>query len=307
MDDLIERLDLAGYSDAPRYNIQAVESATGLSARTLRSWERRYGVPAPRRDTHGRRLYADRDIAIIRWLMGRVDKGVAISRAVAMLPEEGGRDDRPPPQIDRLQLRLLQAIDWMDEEEVTRLLSEAMRTAPPEVVVLELIGPVLHRIGDLWQGGHMSVGSEHFGTNILRSTLVETFLRAPLPSRPQHIMVGCPPGELHDVGALVFALLLRRAGYPVTYLGANLESESLMADLRRIQPAALCLSATMPDAAAAVRSLYTTLASAFGGVLAYGGSAFGHDTDVEASTPGVFLGTDVRAGVDALSATLHGV
>src|SRR5947209_8781126 len=85
MDGGIEALDVHQYADDPRYNIQAVEKVSGLSSRTLRSWERRYGVPTPQRDDQGRRLYSERDVAIVRWLVARVQQGVAISRAAALL------------------------------------------------------------------------------------------------------------------------------------------------------------------------------------------------------------------------------
>ena len=302
MGDITEDLDRAGHSAAPRYNILAVEKATGLSARTLRSWERRYGVPAPHRDAHGRRLYSDRDIATVRWLMERVSQGVAVSRAAAMLSEPAEKGERPSPPLETLQLRLLQAIDWMDEEEVRRVLAQALQTAPVETVALELLQPVLYRVGDLWEAGRLSVGSEHFGTHLLRTALADFFEREPDPWRSQHIIVGCPPNELHDVGALVFALFLRRAGFRVTYLGANLEAESLMGDLRRIRPTALCMSATTADTAAALGALYGALTGTFPGVLAYGGRAFNAGPDVGATIPGVFLGADLRAAVDTLAA-----
>src|SRR5579871_4435805 len=81
----------SAHSDVPLYNIQAVAAATGVPTITLRSWERRYGVPAPHRDARGYRLYSERDIAVIRWLRERVARGVGISQAVNMLRalEEG--------------------------------------------------------------------------------------------------------------------------------------------------------------------------------------------------------------------------
>jgi DNA-binding transcriptional MerR regulator len=300
MDGMTERLDLAGQSNAPRYNIQAVEKSTGLSARTLRSWERRYGVPSPHRDEGGRRLYSDRDIAVIRWIRGRVEQGIAVSRAIALLDEGDSPSDRAVLRLEALQTRLLQAIDWMDEEEVRRILSLALPDFPLESVVLELIQPVLYRVGELWQSGRLSIASEHFGTHLLRTTLADQFRRAGETPRSHHIMVGCAPGELHDVGALVFALFLRRAGFPVTYLGASLEAESLMGDLQRLQPAALCLSATTAEAAAEVAALYRPAGVAFPGLLAYGGRGFELNGAIEGGMPGVALGTDALAAIDAL-------
>ena len=82
MERRTELPDLEPYSTVPRYNMLAVEKATGLSPRTLRSWERRYDVPAPQRAPGGHRLYSERDLALIRWLMEQV---------AGRPPDHGGR------------------------------------------------------------------------------------------------------------------------------------------------------------------------------------------------------------------------
>lgn len=45
-----------------------VTQLTGLSAHTLRAWERRYGVVEPARTERGHRLYFDADVAHLRLL-----------------------------------------------------------------------------------------------------------------------------------------------------------------------------------------------------------------------------------------------
>ena len=54
------------YQNHPLYNIKAVEQATGLTAATLRAWERRYEVCEPQRSESGYRLYSERDMAALR-------------------------------------------------------------------------------------------------------------------------------------------------------------------------------------------------------------------------------------------------
>jgi DNA-binding transcriptional MerR regulator/methylmalonyl-CoA mutase cobalamin-binding subunit len=307
MDRTTEPPDLSRYSAAPHYNIQAVEKATGVSSRTLRSWERRYGTPRPQRDESGRRLYSERDLVLIRWLTDRVGQGISIGRAVAMLAQEGteGQSSGPPPDLDRLQLRLLQAMDWMDEDEAAGVLALALETAPVETVVLDLIEPVMQRVGELWAGGRLSVASEHFGTHVVRSLLADLLRRSSPAWRPYHVLVGSAPGEQHDLGALVLALFLRHAGFRVTYLGANLEGESLKADLQRIRPHAVCLSATTRDAAEALAALYDTIGTTYHGVLAYGGSAFRGSPEDRVQVPGLFLGADAERAIDVLTAALQ--
>ena len=70
--------------NAPTYNLKAVVQETGLKADTLRAWERRYNLPRPQRTPSGHRLYSDRDIEILKWLVLRQEEGLSISRAVAL-------------------------------------------------------------------------------------------------------------------------------------------------------------------------------------------------------------------------------
>ncbi|MDQ3004962.1 MAG: MerR family transcriptional regulator, partial [Chloroflexota bacterium] len=71
-------------STTPAYNLKVVLKETGLAADTLRAWERRYGLPVPQRTAGGHRLYSQRDIETIKWLINRQADGLSISRAVDM-------------------------------------------------------------------------------------------------------------------------------------------------------------------------------------------------------------------------------
>ena len=75
-------------STTPAYNLKVVLKETGLAADTLRAWERRYGLPMPQRTAGGHRLYSQRDIETIKWLMKRQEEGLSISRAVDMWNEQ---------------------------------------------------------------------------------------------------------------------------------------------------------------------------------------------------------------------------
>src|SRR5512145_944070 len=85
---------MATANQNPIYNLKAVVQETGLKADTLRAWERRYGLPQPERSGGGHRLYSQRDMEIIKWLIDRQEEGMSISRAVDLWRslEEEGRD-----------------------------------------------------------------------------------------------------------------------------------------------------------------------------------------------------------------------
>src|SRR5688572_7067863 len=72
------------FDSTPLYNLKAVIQETGLKPDTLRAWERRYGLPEPDRTSGGHRLYSQRDIEVLKWLIARQEEGLSISRAVEL-------------------------------------------------------------------------------------------------------------------------------------------------------------------------------------------------------------------------------
>src|ERR1041384_8857923 len=81
-----ERLSMV--STAPAFTLKVVLKETGIPADTLRAWERRYALPVPQRSAGGHRLYSQRDIEPIKWLMKRQAEGLSISRAVDLCREQ---------------------------------------------------------------------------------------------------------------------------------------------------------------------------------------------------------------------------
>ncbi|MDV7400978.1 MerR family transcriptional regulator, partial [Arthrospira platensis SPKY1] len=71
-------------SKLPSFNLKVVIQETGIKPHTLRAWERRYGLPQPERTPGGHRLYSQRDIDIVKWLIHRQEEGLTISRAVEL-------------------------------------------------------------------------------------------------------------------------------------------------------------------------------------------------------------------------------
>jgi methanogenic corrinoid protein MtbC1 len=298
----------ASYSDVPLYNIQAVSAATGVPAITLRSWERRYGVPLPKRDQKGYRLYSERDVAVTRWLKERVQRGVGISRAINMLRTiEGGQltvESKTGFDLDALRQRLLDAATRLDETGVSQLVAEALIVASVEDVVLSLIQPVLQSMGEAWATGDLSVTTEHFASNILRNHVAQLLRISPAPVREARVVVACAPGELHDIGALALALFLRRRGFDVVYVGANVEPDDFIADVVAMNPDAVLLSAARPETAMAMRDMARALSSRYGGLVGHGGRAFDVAPELRDVVPGKYLGRDAAEATAALEDAL---
>ena len=304
---------LADLPDTPHYTIKHVCAQTGIQAVTLRAWERRYRVLKPERTAGNYRLYSERDVALLRWLKHQVDTGTVISRAAAELealrqagawPEAMPAPSRPTagasavPAAQYAEL-LYSALVALDEGQAGAVVAEAEANFDLANVCLEIIEPCLVAIGEAWYRGQIRIATEHFASQYLRGRLMALFQSLPLSPRGLRVVVGCAPGEFHEIGGLMLALFLRRGGYRVDFLGADVNISDLDEFVRAERPALICLSANSEATARELRTVQARLAGMrprpkFG----FGGRIFNLQPKLRESVPGIFLGEDARAARD---------
>jgi DNA-binding transcriptional MerR regulator len=308
---------IADLPDTPQLTIKFVCAQTGIRAVTLRAWERRYHVLRPQRTGGNYRLYSERDVALLRWMKNRVDGGLPISRAAEELnemrrarswpqpvaampePETGVRAAATPPA--GYSQRLFAALVALDEGQATAILTEATALFDLGAVCLDIIQPCLVSIGEAWYRGDIRIATEHFASQYLLGRLLGLFQSLPLRPRAPRIVVGCAPGEFHEIGSLMLALFLRRDGYRVDFLGADVHIGDLFEFARVERPALICLSANSDGTARELRTMQAKLSGMrprprFG----FGGRIFNTDPALRASLPGIFLGENADAARTAV-------
>ncbi|MGL4648665.1 MAG: MerR family transcriptional regulator [Caldilineaceae bacterium] len=326
------QIRLGDYATTPLYNIKAVVQATGISPSTLRAWERRYNMCRPQRSESGYRLYSDRDVAIIRWLKAQVDAGMAISQAVAWLDSLGGDDETHEQGIlptsgamqsihagaglptresvrsfEALRVDLSESLMNFDEIAAEQVMSEAFALYPLEQVGEQVVTPVLIDVGERWHRNEISITREHFATNYLLHRLTALLRTVPNLEGGPLLWVGCAPGELHEGGAVLLAIYLRRAGYQIHYLGQNLPIDDFVGEVRRRQPAMVLLSASTSEAAHGLRRMADELAHIEmpRPIIGYGGRIFIRQPDLRSQIAGVYLGDSAQEAVDTVGTMLH--
>jgi DNA-binding transcriptional MerR regulator len=299
--------------DEPRLKIGAACDQIGILPVTLRMWERRYGLVRPQRTSGNYRLYSERDIAILRWLKSRVDSGRSISTAAEDLERirrDGIWPDAPPALKARRPSRaeastfidrLFHCLTAHDENRAGRVIGEASSRFDLTSICLEILTPVLVEIGEAWHRGAIRIATEHFASSFIRGHLLSLFQSFPVARGGRRVLVGCAPGERHEIGSLMLALLLRREGSRVEYLGPDVELDDLIAYLGAETADWLCLSAATEATALALERVEPRLARLsrrprFG----FGGRAFLEAPSLRARVPGSFLGETADAGARAI-------
>lgn len=198
-------------------NIAALSRRTRVSPDTLRKWEQRYGVLRPERTAGGQRRYTEQDVARVEWLCARLAEGWRIGEAARVLQESAAA-----PHRDAAALRdaLVDAAQNGRAVNVPGLLDQVFSVLPLEEALAAVVAPALRAIGDAWQRGDVSVAQEHAVSACVRARLDQLIADARGGVRGTAVLA-CAPGEQHELGLLMLAVLLRADGWKVAYLGPD--------------------------------------------------------------------------------------
>lgn len=214
--------------------IGALSKRAGVSEHVLRAWETRYGLLSPTRSPGGFRLYSDADVRRVQRMRALLADGLSAAEAArAVLAEPDGAQPASGPLVVRLAeaggaAQLRAALDALDERAAHAVLDQLFGALTVEAVIRDVLMPYLHELGDRWERGEVTVGQEHFASNVIRSRLAALTAGWGAGQGPLALLA-CPSGELHDIALLSFGLVLRRTGWRVVFLGAD----SPMADVER--------------------------------------------------------------------------
>lgn len=313
------------FSTTPAFNLKVVLKETGLAADTLRAWERRYGLPAPDRTAGGHRLYSQRDIETIKWLIKRQAEGLSISRAVDLWNEQtasgtdplAGSDQgtfamvpaasvpyQPDTTLDSMRARWIQACMDFNEATAEQTLNQAFSIFPVEAVCVDVLQKGMSEIGNLWYQNHASVQQEHFASGLAMRRLDALLSASPAPTRNQTVLVGCPTDEWHTFTPLLLSLLLRRRGLSVIYLGANVPTEQFSNTVKTIKAKLVVLVAQQLISAATLQQTALALTSQNIPV-AFGGRIFSIHPSLPESISGYFLGNELNASIEEIELLLN--
>jgi MerR family transcriptional regulator, light-induced transcriptional regulator len=288
-----------------KYTVQEVESRTGVPAATLRQWERRYGCPMPQRAPSGYRYYGDEDLERIAQMKRYIDEGMPASRAAAMV-ERGSPLRSGPRPLHDLHRELLAALLELDGAAADRVIGEAHALYATEEVLLDIYPRIMVELGERWHDGRITTATEHYASSYIQGRLHQLLALAGHNAIGPRIIVACAPGDQHELGALTLAVMLRREGYAVTYLGPNNPVRDLVALATQMQAWGVMISAASADSVAQLfdqRQLLRGVAA----VLAFGGYGFDQDPASAAAIGGYYLGGSLRDALRHLHQIRSGV
>jgi len=206
-----------------QYPIRTVSEVTGVNAVTLRAWERRYGLIQPLRTPKGHRLYTQDDISLINDIQRRLADGTAISKIARDISSTSSDDTDSPADVwVHYRQRMVSAVEAFNESGLDTIYNDAMSLYPVDIVTLRLILPLLDDLGERWKTQPGRIAEEHFFSVYLRNKLGARFHHQNLRNNGPTLIAACLPGEHHEFGLLLFALMANSKGFRIILLGADL-------------------------------------------------------------------------------------
>ena len=234
------------------HRIHRVAKLTGLSKDVIRIWERRYGLVTPSRSSNRYREYSDQEVALLRFVKAQMEQGATIGALAAegcdllvarmQFATPVSAEEQQPH--DRLLDELIGSLDPLDKAGFERRLNGAVAVIPFEEALQRILLPLQRRVGELWHQGQLNIAVEHYVTKVIQQKMFSVMSQLPVNEFGSRVVIGCPAGESHEIGAQAVAYLAATRGCHVYYLGPNLPSSDLLAFCDRVKPDLVLLSIT---------------------------------------------------------------
>lgn len=216
-----------------KYSIKDLEQLSGIKAHTLRVWEQRYNIIAPKRTHTNIRYYDDADLQLILNISFLNRNGEKISRIARMSSQEISQLVRKisdsnleyPNQVNALVIAMVN----LDEDRFEKIISTNTLQFGFEATMLNIVYPFLAQIGIMWQTGSVNPAHEHFITNLIRQKLIVAIDGQSGPVNPyaKKWALYLPEGELHELTMLFSAYIIKSRHNKVIYLGQSLPLRDL--------------------------------------------------------------------------------
>jgi DNA-binding transcriptional MerR regulator/methylmalonyl-CoA mutase cobalamin-binding subunit len=249
------------------YSIKAVAQATGLTVETLRAWERRYGIVVPSRDESGRRVYRAEDVLRLRRLREATERGHPIGR-LAGLSDDGlaslldeSTDRRVRAASNAFVERILESALRFRTAECEQALTLAIAMLPPQQLVSEVLQPLLREVGERWHRGELAISQERLISTVVRrhvGLMLDAYDRS---ARGAAVVFATLPGERHELGLLMSAMVCASHGFKVHYLGTDLPPLEIARFARESGAAGVALSVVLQERLADLPAQLGELAS----------------------------------------------
>ena len=226
---------------AALYPMRLVTRLTGLSADTIRAWERRHGAVRPSRSSGNTRRFTADEVRRLVLLREATEGGHSIRTIAPLGLTELERlvDRRELPlevvpsgdgfaggvSFQELRQAVLGALARFDTRRSFDLLMRAATFLDRETFVFDFVVPTLQEAKDRWSQHGLGSAQEQIIVDQLRSVLMSLLRLSPPPRGAARLLLTCLPGsDAPQDRMMVAALLTAAVGKEPIVLGTALSA-----------------------------------------------------------------------------------
>lgn len=234
-------------------SIGDLSKLSGISPLCIRAWENRYGIPEAIRLPSGHRRYPSVELLRLQLIGQATERGHRIGKLSKLTIEELQRlaESQTPPTYSisdcGLSKRHFQIIADAIRAGNDQHLFEDLQTHLENMGTIDFLDhyltPLLHEVGQLWQDQHLSIGHEHYFSQIVLHFLQSSWRNlASIISKEPKWVLATLPGDHHDIPLHMAACTLSEHKKNILFLGARTPVEDILLWAETSAAEGICLS-----------------------------------------------------------------
>lgn len=218
-----------------QFSISQLAQFSGIKPHTIRIWEQRYNALKPNRSEGNTRYYDGSQLRRLLNIVSLSGTGTKISRLCALSDEElfKQREEYEASaalsnDFDYFINQLISGGMSYDETNFEKTFSHCLLRFGLQKTYVEIIFPMLDRIGLMWSTNNIPPSQEHYISNLLRQKMFTAIdSMPPVIEGEEKWLLFLPEDEFHELGLLFSNYFLRSKSKNVVYLGANVPLSSV--------------------------------------------------------------------------------
>jgi MerR family transcriptional regulator, light-induced transcriptional regulator len=227
------------------WGVGAVSSRLNVTASTLRTWERRYGVGPSFRTQGGHRRYTEHDIDRVELMRRLLSRGVSAQDA-ARVARSLNRADldlalsdgyHEPADAGHAEEDFLAAVVSGDRAELSQLFAGVLRQTPVTIAWQDVLAPALRRMTMEIASGAVPSDAALAASELLVRELHALVAFERLPDAGHtHVLFARSLPAVEAIPLLVLEAALVQAGVATRTVGPELDGRAVAALAMRLRP-----------------------------------------------------------------------
>lgn len=226
-----------------QFSISQLSQFSGIKPHTIRIWEQRYSALKPHRSEGNTRYYDGSQLRRLLNIVSLSGTGNKISRLCSMSDEELFKlraqyesDAGLNNDYEYFINQLIAGGMSYDEINFEKAFSHCLLRFGLQKTYVEIIHPMLNRIGLMWSINNIPPSQEHYISNLLKQKMFTSIdSMPPVTGAEETWLLFLPEDEFHELGLLFSNYFLRSKGKNVIYLGPNVPLSSVRNTLEDIE------------------------------------------------------------------------